>query len=76
MITEAVNQNVVTFDAPNGVFDENTSATQSTIFCFLLISQLRVWIVFALPYVVFFRCSIPVVAHRLGNVENYARSHQ
>ena len=50
MVAETMDENVVTFDAADGIFNENTYLAQDFVFSLLLLSQLWIWILFALAW--------------------------
>ena len=45
-VTKGMDQNVVALHAANGMLDKDADATQSGIGSFLLIAQLRAWVLF------------------------------
>ena len=50
LVAETMDKNVVTFDATDSVFNENTYLAQDLVFSLLLLTQLWIWILFALAW--------------------------
>ena len=63
MIAEAVNQNVVAFDAADGMFDEDAELAQGFVVCLLVLGQasVRLLLAFAWFLVWAFNLLTPIV---------------